>query len=45
METDYKTLSRNLDYLIKIIQDYGKEELIDFSKRLKEQLGDIKEDE
>ncbi|MBI4116373.1 hypothetical protein HY449_01375 [Candidatus Pacearchaeota archaeon] len=45
METDYKTLSRNLDYLIKIIQDYGKEELIDFSKKIKEKLGEIKEDE
>jgi hypothetical protein len=45
METDHKTLSRNLDYLIKIIKDYGKEELIDFSKKLKEKLGDVEENE
>jgi hypothetical protein len=45
METDYKILSKNLDYLIKIINDYGKDELIGFSKKLKEELGDIKEDE
>ncbi|MEK6898311.1 MAG: hypothetical protein AABX28_03065 [Nanoarchaeota archaeon] len=45
METDYRTLFRNLDYLMKVIKDYGKEELIDFSKKLKEKVEEIKEDE
>jgi len=45
METNYKTLSRNLDYLTKIIKDYGKDEFMDFSKKLKEKLEEIKENE
>lgn len=44
METDDKTLLRNLEYLKKVIKDYGKDDLIGFCEkltmRLKEIIGD-----
>lgn len=41
METDYKTLSRNLGYLSKVIKEYGREELTNFANKLKEKLEEV----
>ena len=45
METNYKTLLRNLDYLRKVINEYGREELTNFAKKLKEELEEIEPNE
>jgi hypothetical protein len=41
METDEKTLNRNLEYLKKVIKDYGKTELISFGECLHIKLKEL----
>lgn len=45
METDIKTLERNMEYLKKVIKDYQENDLINFSEVIGKKVKELKEDE
>jgi len=45
METDFKTLKRNMDYLKKVIKDYQENDLIDFTEIINKKIKELEEDE
>jgi hypothetical protein len=41
METDCKTLKRNVEYLKKVIREYREEDLIEFSEEISKKVNEI----
>ncbi len=45
METDYKTLKRNMEYLKKVIKGYQEEDLTDFSEKINKKINELEQSE